>query len=488
MKRLHLISKILIGVWAMLAMVLVQAGAPLLTFIPLTATSLTVAANGTATVKYQVTNQSRRSHTLVMTAIPGITPVTTAGNCAQSFVLGYEQSCILNLAINGHALGDNTEGGPIVCQQGSLNQCYQPNSANSLKIKKAANSTLALTATPSTNTKVGMAYSQTNVASGGTTPNVYSLSSGTLPAGTTFNSSTGTVSGTPTTVGAFSYTIEVTDAYGASASQTSSGAITVDPPTTLSVSPTATIPVNNGTSSFTVTNTGTNTAYNVHAVLPGSWTGVIQDSSNCASIPPNNGTCTLTFSSITPYIAQGNIAITGDNINSPPTTAIAFTTSGYLIWAVSGTTVQVIDATDLSPAPWAPAGYQTTTIGTTSGVFGTGPANTTNIVTRIGNIPSYAALACNQSTNGGAATGTWYLPAICELGNAWQFGCAPSANIYTNLFLLGFGGLVGVTGFYHSSTEKSFQYMWFESFNDNNQYYGGKAASLGVRCARAFTI
>jgi hypothetical protein len=114
----------------------VHAGTPLWTFSPLTKTTITVAAIDTTTVSYQVTNQSRKTHTLVMKAIPGVTQVTTPGNCPNPFVLGYQQSCILNLSINGSALKGNIQGGPIVCQQGNPNQCYQPSAANSLHITK----------------------------------------------------------------------------------------------------------------------------------------------------------------------------------------------------------------------------------------------------------------------------------------------------------------------------------------------------------------
>src|ERR1700688_4529490 len=71
--------------------------------------------------------------------------------------------------------------------------------------------TLTIVSTASATTQVGQSYSQTNVASGGTPSYVYSLASGTLPPGTTLNTSTGTVSGTPTTSGPFSYAIMVTD-------------------------------------------------------------------------------------------------------------------------------------------------------------------------------------------------------------------------------------------------------------------------------------
>jgi hypothetical protein len=130
------INKIMIGLWLTCVMALVHAGTPLWTFTPLTQTTITVAASDTATVRYQVTNQSRKSHTLAMKVIPGVTQVTTPGNCPNPFVLGYQKSCILNLSINGSALKGKIQGGPIVCQQGNPNQCYQPSSANSLHITK----------------------------------------------------------------------------------------------------------------------------------------------------------------------------------------------------------------------------------------------------------------------------------------------------------------------------------------------------------------
>jgi hypothetical protein len=87
--------------------------------------------------------------------------------------------------------------------------------------------TLTMTSTGSSTTQVGRSYSQTNVASGGTTPFAYSVSAGTLPGGTTLNTSTGTVSGTPTSSGPFSYAIEVTDSGNPAqtATQTTSGTI-----------------------------------------------------------------------------------------------------------------------------------------------------------------------------------------------------------------------------------------------------------------------
>lgn len=55
------------------------------------------------------------------------------------------------------------------------------------------------------------AYDQTLVASGGAEPLTWSISSGSLPAGLTLNPSTGNISGTPTTTGISSFTVQVED-------------------------------------------------------------------------------------------------------------------------------------------------------------------------------------------------------------------------------------------------------------------------------------
>ena len=59
---------------------------------------------------------------------------------------------------------------------------------------------------------VGTAYtSQTFSATGGNAPYTYTVSAGTLPAGLSLNASTGALSGTPTTAGAYSFTIRAVD-------------------------------------------------------------------------------------------------------------------------------------------------------------------------------------------------------------------------------------------------------------------------------------
>ncbi len=60
----------------------------------------------------------------------------------------------------------------------------------------------------------GMPYSQSIVASGGTAPYVYSVTTGVLPPGLTLASATGLLSGTPATAGNYGFSVTATDTAG----------------------------------------------------------------------------------------------------------------------------------------------------------------------------------------------------------------------------------------------------------------------------------
>jgi len=70
------------------------------------------------------------------------------------------------------------------------------------------------------NATIGLAYSVTISAAGGTPPYTWSVTNGSLPAGVTLNSSTGALTGTPTSSGGSPFTIQVTVTDSASVTAT----------------------------------------------------------------------------------------------------------------------------------------------------------------------------------------------------------------------------------------------------------------------------
>jgi hypothetical protein len=133
-------------------------------------------------------------------------------------------------------------------------------------INAAACPTITLSPSTLPAATAGVAYSQTITASGGTAPYTFSLASGALPPGLTLSSS-GVLSGTPTTVGSFTFTVTATDALSCGGSRTYTVAVNCP---TITISP-ATLP--NGTTgvaySQTITASGGTAPY-TFSVISGS--------------------------------------------------------------------------------------------------------------------------------------------------------------------------------------------------------------------------
>jgi len=111
---------------------------------------------------------------------------------------------------------------------------------NTLTVQAAP---LVMTTTSMPTGTVSAAYSATVSATGGTTPYTWSIASGSLPGGLALNAASGAITGTPTNVGTFTFTAQVSDT--GSPQQTASNALSItisSAPTTVTIWPSSAVP------------------------------------------------------------------------------------------------------------------------------------------------------------------------------------------------------------------------------------------------------
>lgn len=140
MTRFHKLMAGLTTIFIFCFFSVAEAAMPVWTFLPLSSPHMTVSRNGTAMVQYKITNQSKRTHSLMMTPITGITLLTNPGDCDTPVTLGYQESCILTLLISGEQMKDNITEGPVLCQDGAGEfLCFRPKQDQTLNIKLTSN-------------------------------------------------------------------------------------------------------------------------------------------------------------------------------------------------------------------------------------------------------------------------------------------------------------------------------------------------------------
>lgn len=472
MKGIALIKNKLLMVFLLTITALSYAGAPVWTFTPLTATSVSVPSNGTATIQYQVTNQSAKSHSLLMTPIAGITQTTTgAGVCSSPFTLPSRgSSCTLSLTVNGSQLTHSITDGPIVCEQGSTLQCYRPSPSNVLNINVGM---LEYTIGGTVSGLSGSVVLQNNGADNETVSS---------DGGFTF--STAITEGSPYAVTVLTQptgqTCAVTNGSGTvgSTNVTNVGVTCVSNDTTLTASvSTLGLSVNCQPSSactgtqnaaltgtprlITITNTGSNSATNV-TYLPSPPTlpsGTTISPASCGTIAAS-GTCVLT---ITPGDTAS--ATAGDTSPTPITLSISGTNTNTLtptlnivtygsiyqggyIYAVDDTTPDtgsiggtVVTQTDQAPrfpggVVWSSNGTNSTSVSNDS-IPGIAETSTTG-----SSVPTYAAAQTlfnsnysNESTFPFPSSGSF---SSC---NGRTNGACNSTNILTlyNTYITNYG-------------------------------------------------
>ena len=158
----------------------------------------------------------------------------------------------------------------------------------------SAPSRLTLSAATLPTGTVGVAYSSTLSASGGTTPYAWTIASGTLPAGLSL-SSQGVISGTPTANATSTFTVQVSDSAGSPQTATAQMAITIFSPLSVATTSLANAIVGKAYSA-TLQASGGETPYawsTVAGQLPAGLS--LSAGGTISGTPSESGTASVTF-------------------------------------------------------------------------------------------------------------------------------------------------------------------------------------------------
>uniref|UniRef100_UPI00307636EA beta strand repeat-containing protein n=1 Tax=Oryzifoliimicrobium ureilyticus TaxID=3113724 RepID=UPI00307636EA len=255
-----------------------------LTFSPGTTTqNVAVTVNGDTTVEpdetFTVTLSGASNATIAratatgtilnddatVTVAPASLPAATAGAAYSQTMLASGGTAPYNFSVTSGSLppglvlssagvlsGTPTASGSFNFQI-SATDSGTPNSGSRSYTLTVAAPTLTLPATTLTSGTAGQAYSAAiTPASGGIAPYAYTMSAGALPAGISLNSASGTLSGTPTAVGNFSFTLTATDSTSGTPGQASRSYTLATVAPTLTITP-STLPAGIAGSAYSQT-------------------------------------------------------------------------------------------------------------------------------------------------------------------------------------------------------------------------------------------
>jgi CSLREA domain-containing protein len=266
--------------------------------------------------------------------------------------------------------------------------------------------TITLTPTTLLLPTVGVAYSQTLNASGGTSPYSYSISAGALPTGLTLSSTTGVISGTAAAAATFNFAVTAKDRDSFTATQSYS--ITVSrqaSQTTVSASPSVASPAQTITLTATVSATVAGTS-----VVPSGTVTFLESGTQLGTATLSGGTAQLLLPSLptgtssvitATYAGDGNfLASTSSNSATVVVSVFDFT------FATTGTSAY-------TAAPGAAATYNFDVMP----LYGSYPGPVTFGVT---GLPAGAAATFTPSTvaAGGGAT-----PVVMAVQTASAVAC-----------------------------------------------------------------
>jgi uncharacterized repeat protein (TIGR01451 family) len=195
----------------------------------------------------------------------------------------------------GVLAGTPTTGGSYTFTV-KITDAFGGTATKSATVVIASGLTLSNPAPPSA--QAGIAYTDTLTATGGTSPFTWSISGGSLPSGITLNSSTGVLSGTPTSAGLYSFTVKVTDSFGQSATQSLSMTVAVGP-LVIAASANTSTATQGGVVGYTITITNTATTTFSGVMYSAPLSEVLDDTAYNGDAAATAGTVVLSGQTLT---------------------------------------------------------------------------------------------------------------------------------------------------------------------------------------------
>jgi large repetitive protein len=259
------------------------------------ATSITIALGVSTTFAAPPAAVKGVAYTDTLTATGGTTPYTWSVN-AGTLPPG------IALSSAGVLSGTPTTTGSYPF---TVNVIDANNGIATASITLVVGAGLSLTFAAPPGGQVGVAYTDTLTATGGTTPYTWSVSAGTLPAGITLNASTGVLAGTPTAGGTSNFTIKVTDAAGQTATQATSITILAGA-LTIAASANAATTTPGSTVSYTIKVTNSGQIALTGATFTDPLSGVLDDATYNSNASATAGTVSFASPNLT---WTGNLAI-----------------------------------------------------------------------------------------------------------------------------------------------------------------------------------
>ena len=306
-------------------------------------------ANGTlAKRSFQI--QVKGANVLV-TVIPALATLTSSGTLPLTAVVANTSDTAVTWTASGGRISSN---GLFQAPAVTSNTIITVTATSVADSKKSARSLititpplappLAITTMSLANATAGTAYSAVLAATGGTSPYLWSLVSGTLPSGITLQTS-GTISGSTSQSGQFNFTVQAMDSSSPNktASQTLMLSVNNPPPVTVTVSPSITTVASSGTLQFTAIVSNTS---NVAVTWSASRGTITSTGLYRAPSVTSTSVATVTATSVADATKSGTASVTVTAIVVPPlsitTTSLASATAGSAysaILAASGGTV-----------------------------------------------------------------------------------------------------------------------------------------------------